>query len=343
MEGDLVWSPTIGWSLGATIAVVAQAGQQHAVDLSEAFLSYRGDPIGRLRLSGRLGLFWPPVSMEHSGPEWAVTDTITPSALNSWIGEEVKTAATEASAALNFGGGRHLTGTLAVFGLNDTSGTLLAFRGWALHDEKATAFGRQPLPPLNGFMTAAQASFTSPVVELDDRPGYYARLGWSSPEFTLHAFHYDNRGDPQAVDAARQWGWHTRFDEIGASLTHGATTLKAQALVGRTEMGFHRAGQIWVDTHFRAAYALLIQHVAWGSVSGRIDAFDTDGRGSVLGAAESERGWAGTLALRRPIGVHLTVLGEALHVESRRDVQMRIGLDPAQAQTIVQVAVRLHS
>ncbi|MEI9926712.1 MAG: hypothetical protein WDN44_02075 [Sphingomonas sp.] len=32
---------------------------------------------GPAKVSARAGLFWPAVSLEHSGPEWAVTDTIT--------------------------------------------------------------------------------------------------------------------------------------------------------------------------------------------------------------------------------------------------------------------------
>src|SRR5258706_5585800 len=110
VEADLVWQPQLSWSLGGTFAVTAQQGQEHPVDLSEAFLSWRRDPHGATRISGRLGLFWPPVSLEHSGPAWTVTETITPSAINSWIGEEVKVAGAEATASFALGRG-HLAAT----------------------------------------------------------------------------------------------------------------------------------------------------------------------------------------------------------------------------------------
>ena len=73
---------------------------------------------------------------------------VTPSAINSWIGEEVKVGGVEATLSTMIG--EHACRlTVAAFELNDTAGTLLTFRGWALHDEKATLFGFQPLPVMN--------------------------------------------------------------------------------------------------------------------------------------------------------------------------------------------------
>ena len=345
VEGDVVWQPQLSWSLGATIAVTAQAGQEHPVDLSEAYFSWLRGPHGPLKLSGRLGLFWPPVSLEHSGANWAVTGTtITPSAINSWIGEEVKVGAAEMTVSLPVAHHGRVYATAALFGFNDTAGTLLAFRGWALSDEKATAFGRQPLPPLDDFMEYVQAPQTRPVIELDNRPGYYIRLGWTpDPGIKVHAFYYDNRGNPEAVNSQLQWGWRTRFTEIGGTATLGATKFTAQAMAGRTQMGFAMPDQLWVDTRFRSAFALVTQTIGKGSVSGRIEAFGTRGLGSVLGTDESEHGWAATFAARRSFGDHVTVLGEALHVESERGARTRSSLDPQQDQTVVQLALRLHS
>lgn len=342
VEGDLVWQPHLAWSLDATIAAVAQQGQEHPVDLSEAYLHYRHDPIGRVRLSARAGLFWPPVSLEHGGPAWTVTETITPSALNSWIGEEVKVGGLETSGSTPLGAGR-LTTTVALFGLNDTAGTLMAFRGWALHDEKATGFGRQPLPPLNAFMQQAQAPATRPAFEVDNRPGFYAKLGWAKPGLTLQAFYYDNRGDPQAVSRDLQWGWRTRFGELAAQLRpDGRTTLTAQALTGTTLMGYPNPTAVWVDTRFRTAFLLATRRLGdRTSLSARGEAFGTRGRGSVLGPETDEDGWAATLAGRRSVGEHLTLLGEVLHVSSVREDRARVGLGPRQAQTIAQLAARL--
>ena len=342
VEADLVWQPHLTWSLDGTIAATLQQGQEHAVDLSEAFLSYRHDPIGTVRMSGRLGVVWPPVSLEHGGPAWSVTEMVTPSAINSWIGEEVKVAAAEASVAVPLAGG-HLTATAALFGFNDTAGTLIAFRGWALHDEKATLFGRQPLPPLDAFMQEAQAPATRPMIELDDRPGVYGKVGWRGETVTLQALYYDNRGDPEAVNDQLQWGWRTRFGSLAARIAiDPATQLSAQAMTGSTRMGFAMDDRIWVDTGFRSAFLLATRRFGdEASVSGRVEAFGTRAHGSVTGRESDEDGWAATLAARHRIGDHVTVLVEGLHVESDRDERSRVLLPARQRQSVMQLVARI--
>lgn len=343
VEGTLAWQPHFTWSLGATIVAIAQRGQDHPIDLSEAFLTFKPMPIGKVKLSARAGLFYPPISLEHGGAEWGVRDTITPSAIDSWIGEEVKTTGIEVTAATELSGNR-LSLTASLFGMNDTAGTLLAFRGWALHDEKATAFGRQPLPPLDGFIGMVQAPYTRPVVGLDSRLGYYAKLTWAPPgPFELQALHYDNRADPEAFNSELQWGWRTRFDHLGAILDiDDRTRLTGQAIAGRTKMGFRRNGATWVDTRFRSAYLLLTRQVGSGSVSGRIEAFGTRCHGSVVDSEYGEDGWAITAAARRPIAPFATMLIEVVHVESRRDQRQDVELSPKQEQNLAQLALRLR-
>lgn len=343
VEGDLIWMPRFSWGLSGTVVAIAQQGQDNPVDLSEAYLTYKPLLAGGTKLNVRAGLFWPPVSLEHTGPEWRVRDTITPSAIGSWIGEEVKVGGIEAQATRMLGTQR-LSGTVAIFGFNDTAGTLLAFRGWALHDEKAVAFGKQPLPPLNAFFAAdTQATRTRPVIDLDNRPGWYAKLDWAPAGWLdLQAVHYDNRGNPEAVTPTLQWGWRTRFDTLGSVLSLGDWQVRAQAMAGRTEMGFAENGRLWVDTRFRSGYVMATRNFARGSASLRAEAFGTTSLGSELGPDWSERGWALTAAARREFGKHLSVLFETLHIDSRKDARAFVGLTPDQDQTQVQLALRVH-
>jgi hypothetical protein len=343
VEGDLIWTPRFTWSLGGTVVAAAQQGQEHAVDLSEAFFTYKPLLGGGTRFVARAGLFWPPVSLEHTGPEWRVRDTITPSAINAWIGDEVKVGGIEAQLTKPVGGGR-LSVTAAIFGLNDTAGTLIAFRGWALHDQKAVAFGLQLLPPLNPFFASyVQATRTRPVIELDSRPGFYAKADWAPNAWLdLQALHYDNRGNPEAVTPTLQWGWRTKFDNIGAVLTFGNWQVKAQGLAGRTLMGFPENGRLWVDTTFRSGYAMATRNFARGSVSFRAEAFGTTSIGAELGRDWSENGWALTAAGRRDISRNLSLLVEALHIDSRKEARGDLGFMPDQDQTLVQFALRLH-
>src|SRR3954469_23380670 len=64
-EGELIWQPRIGWAVSGTIVAGAQSGQEHAVDLIEAFATWKPMPRGGTRVSARAGLMWPPVSLEH--------------------------------------------------------------------------------------------------------------------------------------------------------------------------------------------------------------------------------------------------------------------------------------
>ncbi len=101
-------------------------------------------------------------------------------------------------------------------------------------------------------------------------------------------------------------------------------------------------GRIWVDTSFRSAYLLATRSVGRGSVSARVEAFSTTSRGSVLGNAYSEHGWAVTAAARRDFGPHLSLFAEFLHVESRKPSRADIGLAPRQRQNQLQLALRVH-
>ena len=72
------------------VAQYQSVRRSRAPGLSEAYLVFKPTPAGDTRYSVRAGLFYPPVSQEHQGPAWIDADMITPSAINSWIGEEVK-------------------------------------------------------------------------------------------------------------------------------------------------------------------------------------------------------------------------------------------------------------
>lgn len=347
-EAGVVWKPRLGWSLSGTVVALAQ-GDSGTLDagLSEAYLSFKPLGGGSVRLSARAGLMWPPVSLEHSGPEWAVRDTITPSAIGSWMGEEVKVVGVEVTGKGRLGD-HELAATIAGFDFNDTAGALLTFRGWALHDRKALAFRKQPLPPLNEFMEDSQPRYTHALLNLERgafrRPGFYGKLAWTAPvPLRVEVLHYDNNGNPRALNADLEWGWRTQLDTLGVVADlGGGRELRAQGLSGRARMGFSRAGKDWIDMRFRAAYGMLTQRFARGSVSARLDLFSTRNHGSVVDIADDEDGWAVTIAAKRELGKMFTALVEYLHVESDRDARARTSLGANQAQNQVQMVMRAH-
>src|SRR3954454_13906258 len=225
---NLIWQPQFTWSLSATIVGSLQGGDRTEAGLSQAYLSFKPMRGGKIAFSARAGLIFPPVSLEHEGADWHVRDSITPSAINSWIGEEVRPIAIEGTAAASLGEHK-LRATLAVMAANDTSGTLLTFRGWALHDRTTLAFHHQPLPPLDPEIAGYQAPFTHPLLDLGPgfahRPGYYAKLAWQPPApIRFELFRYDNGANPEAVNADLEWGWRTRFDSAGVVANLGSST-----------------------------------------------------------------------------------------------------------------------
>jgi hypothetical protein len=234
-----------------------------------------------------------------------------------------------------------------VFAANDTSGTLLAFRGWALDDRRTLAFNRQPLPPLPEELAEYQAPYTHPLIDLDKgfarRPGYYLKLAWSLPvPLRIELFRYDNRADPEVSNPGLEWGWRTQFDDVGlVADLGGATELKMQALSGRTRMGMIEGGRHWIDMRFRSAFALVTRPFGPFGVAARIEAFDTRNRGSLLDSEYNEQGWAATFAVKRDWG-RFTGVVELLHVSSRRDQLREVALAPSQRQTQLQADLRLH-
>ena len=343
---SLVWKPQFSWSLGAVVVGEVRGGQRTDAGLSQAYLTFRPMRSAKLAFSARAGLMWPPVSLEHEGLDWHVKDSITPSAINSWIGEEVRPLAAEGSVTATFGA-HQVRATGAVIAANDTSGTLLTFRGWALHDRTTLAFRRQPLPPLDDYIAAYQAPYTHPLLDVGPgfahRPGYYAKLAWQPPApVRIELFHYDNRANPEAVDANLEWGWRTRFDNAGliAKLGSGAE-LKAQAMQGRTRMGYADEGRHWINNRFRAAYVLLTR--PFGSIVGtaRVDAFDTRNRGSDVDEEYDEHGWSATVAARRDWR-HFTGFIELLHVWSENGSREHADEPPRQEQTQLQAQIRMH-
>ena len=339
-EASIVWNPRLSSHLSAVIVAQSQQGQDRVVDAGEAYLTYRGDPAGSVRFSARAGLLYPPISLEHDGLEWSVPDTITPSAINSWVAEETKVVALEATVR-GAPAGQALSGTFGVFTHGDTAGTLLAFRGWALHDLKSSASGDFALPPQPPFIVRKQAPYTTSVRELDGRAGVYGRLEWrASPRLALDVFGYDNNGDRTSFDDG-EWSWETRFYDLGARFDlNDATHFRAQAMQGETLMGYSNANGLWVDVGFQAAYLSMTRDLGPGSLTVRLDQFSTTDRTNKALDNNAEHGWAALAAYRWDVRPNIHVVFEAMRIDSDRPARRRVGDAAQQDQTVVQTALR---
>jgi hypothetical protein len=344
-SADVIWRPAFAFDLTGYVDAVYQPVEEHQVDLSEAFLQYK--PLPRpdgWRWQARAGLMYPPVSMENDGPGWTPTRTITPSAINSWIGEEGKTIAAEVKVARRFDD-QELSAGAALFTHGDTSGTELSWRGWMFSDLRSTLQGESPIPEV----PAAHKPFRTQdydsrsIDEIDGRPGVYAWGEWRSPYgVTANVFYYDNAGDRTTMRDGN-WTWDTRFWNLGLRWAPDAKTeLLAQAMTGRTVTGFVIPRKGWrLDADFDAAYLLASRKVGNDLLTGRADWFDV--RDATFQGLDNndESGWAVTGDWRHPFGDHLALLVEVVHVHSDRPSRAYVGDAPRQAQTMVQTALKV--
>ncbi|WP_262691331.1 hypothetical protein [Kordiimonas aestuarii] len=347
-EASILAKAEISWDLSGFVHAKFDHEQGKPLDLVEAYLEYKPAPRSAISYEGRLGLMFPHISRENVGMAWTSPYTITPSAINSWVGEEIRALALEGKAKYR-SGAHSLSLTAALFGFNDPAGTLLAFRGWALNDYKVGAFSQLPLANLpsigadSDFLNK-QPLWVHPVNEIDGRPGYYASLDWDyAKRLKAGVFYYDNRGDPEELKR-KQYGWDTRFWNFYAEAEPlRGMKLISQYMTGSTKMGRQRyRGMYPVDVDFEAVFVLLSQKFERNRVSVRYDWFATDDNTFVEEDNNNEWGHAWTVALSREFRKHDQLILEYLQLDSWRPARKTIGYAADQEQSIIQISYRLR-
>jgi hypothetical protein len=303
------------------------------LDLSEFWAEVRPFPVHALRWRLRLGAFHMPVSLENRGAGWSDVYSITPSALNTWLGEEFRTIGAELEARW-LGSSRGYLGDIAltagVYGWNDSAGELLADRGFALSDRPSTLFGGLGRPPTNFYQ------------EIDHRPGYYAGLTWRHHDrLEVRALRYDNLADASATTSSGDGAWRTRFSSLGARLEPTAPwTFIAQYLEGDTAIGPNAA----LDEQFRMTYhaAFALASLEWRRerLSARFDDFHTTQTSGFYGPPRDEAGHAWTVGWTHDLGHEWQLAAEWIRVFSRFPPRMAVDDSAAFLQTQTQIAIR---
>ena len=315
------WNQPLGEVFSAHVeASTWDDDDKNPIDLTEAFLEYRPYPRGGLRTRVRLGAFYPPMSLESRALGWETPYTITPSAISSWIGEEIRTIGLEGQVdwlGTRLGHNFDLQLTAAVFGWNDPAGTMLGAHGFAFHDRQTTLFGRVGAPQPDPEFAKKELFH-----EIDGRPGYYvgAQARYLD-RAVLNVLHYDNRADPTArLPSIRDLAWLTKFDAVALRIeTGGGWTLLLQGLDGTTviDPGF------WLDWEFDSQSALLARRMGAHMLTVRYDEFNVLFRDDPLESG-SEDGNAWALAYSYDSGEHWRFALEWLRVDS--DVPARVEL-----------------
>ena len=297
----LDWKPAETWLVHAhgVLHGEPEGAEGSTGGLVEAFVQFRPELTPQTTLRLRAGLFFPPTSLENTEPLWQSPYTLTLSALNTWIGEEVRLTGLDAQVVRKTSRGDRFDLAGAVFGANEPAGALVAWRGWSFGDRLTSAGERLPLPPLRSFEPgrafADQSDRTQPIDDLDHRTGWHARARWARPGVVLFQGAYmQNGGDRGLYDG--QYSWDTRFGQAGLEAHLGsALVLVAEGALGTTAMGPKVAGGPRVDVRFKTGYALASWSRGPWRASFRVDGFRND---DLDGTAEpdDESGWAWTAA-----------------------------------------------
>ncbi|MEO8505631.1 MAG: porin [Acidobacteriota bacterium] len=300
-EGRLGLRWEIGTSWAIEIHALARAEPESKADaagLSEAFLTWTHGFAAASELRLRAGLFFLPTSREAVSPLWTSPYTLTLSALNSWIGEEIRPVGIDG--ALRFGD--HLSAGATIFGGNDTAGALLAWRGWSMGDRVSALGEALPLPPLDSLSDPAAfgrqrregaQAFTQPVgSDLDGKPGWSVRGRFEDGGALMQASSYDNRGDRRLYHG--EYAWRTRMTQLASQIEIGDLTLVSEGMLGKSGMG--ELTQAHVNIDFWAVYGLASVHRGPWRVSLRYDRFYIDDRDHSSAENNDDRGSAWTLA-----------------------------------------------
>lgn len=331
-QGVVFFTP----ELVAVAALRADPSQSTFVMPLEGYLRYRPVSLTPLRWSLKAGAFFPPFSLENTEVGWTSYWTLTPSAINSWFGDELRTIGSEGTLEWRGGEGT-LAFTAAVFGWNDPAGVLIADRGWTLDDRPTALFekAREPDATLELFQQQPPGS-TALFEEIDGRPGWYAGATWTDFDaWKLQVFRYDNEANPAAHNEYS--AWRTSFWDGGLSKSWENFTLLAQGLTGMTIIAPSPAFS--ATTKFESAYALLGWEMDDWRLAWRADVFRTHSSATSL---FSENGHAFTVAASWLPRDWLRITGELLYVDSGRDERLLVGRPANEAETQFQLSARFY-
>jgi hypothetical protein len=324
--------------------------------LTEAYLEWRPLPDGLSRNRFRFGAFYPAFSLENAGFAWESPYTRSFSAINAWLGEEIRPIGLEWRLSRPIGSERspHAFETFAgLFYGNDPAGTLLFWRGWSVHDRQTRLNERLPLAPLVLPGAPGQPDIVierklDPIAEIDDRPGYYVGGDFSyARRAKVSLAFYDNRADPYSFRNG-QWAWGTRFWHLAAQVSlPGDFGLIVQHMRGDTEWlvpptsdGSLLPTMVHVTDEFRATFVLISKALGKRHrLSLRLDSFDFRRPGEF----RIDAGDAETIAYSYSVNRRLEMQLEWMAIDSARDLwPMLLGhAATEETESMLQVGFRL--
>ncbi|MBU2977283.1 hypothetical protein [Alteromonas sp. C1M14] len=314
-------------------------GDQH-LGLTQLQLIYKPLLPSRIKWRARVGFFYPEMSLENVDTNWLSPYTYSQSAINSWIGEELRTAGAE---FILYRPGRAVRSPwswefrAAVFKGNDPLGSIISWRGFALHDRQSLHHERlqfAPYPTVIDTNVIWHPDWVEPFTEIDGKWGVYVGLHLDYLRQTqLRYYYYDNLADPNAVNDQRLYAWHTKFHSL--AMQHNITTKTRfimQWMTGDTLMGEH-----FVYTQYDAFYAMLSHRQDRHRFSARVDIFDVDEDDIFENDQNNSHGHGITVNWRYDVSDHWQVGVEysRVHSDAANRVQFNLPTAVTQQQTLL--------
>ena len=334
-EGVLQAELRLDDSLHIVSVLRAEPETPSVVDALETYLRY-DQMSGDIGWSVKAGAFFPTISLENDDLGWTSPYTLTPSAINSWIGDELRTIGSEATLRWKSDWGvLSLMGALTC--CNDEAGVLIADRGWAMDDRPFGLFERERLPDATlRIFHAPVPGRTGMFDEIDGIVGWYAGAAWQLPGLVkLTVTRYDNQGDP-AVASTRDMAWRTKFWNFGARTQFGPLVLIAQQMSGYTSVEVRGTLNA---TKFQSGFLLGSYDLDDWRVSLREDLFQTRRLGATTNTwCEDGNSTTAAISWLGIEGVRLTA--EAISMHSRRGEYVPAGLGLNRNDTQVQFDAR---
>lgn len=328
-------------AISARLHAQWHAKPEAGLAVTEAWINWAPLPVAGYRLRGRLGYFYPQMSLENTDTAWTSPYSSTFSAINSWLAEEIRTRGAELNISRpgRFFKSNHSWSAVAgAFQGNDPAGTILAWRGFALHNVQ-TGLGERvrfaDYPSLRSGPLEMQNAWVEPSRELDHRIGYYVGVHWQYLQDTrARAYFYDNQGDPLQF-SHQQYAWRTRFSSLAMQhVINDNWQIVAQWLDGNTLMG-----PAAVDADFAAWF--LLAHWQHNDVSFtlRYDDFKVNDKDTSPGDDNNGYGQALLFALAYRLTTELSIAVEHLTLDSvqQNRQQQWPGWPAAQQQSVTKL------
>src|SRR5262249_53739190 len=148
--------------------------QRTAFDVVESYLRWHPVSVSNWRFAVKAGYFFPELSLENTSIAWTSPYTLTPSAINSWFGEEIRSLASEGGVEWRSGDWRLRTAIGIFFG-NDPAGVVVGRYGFILSDRLTGLMDRVRLDEIPRNVP----HYAYPISVFGSQPGAYLTSAFS--------------------------------------------------------------------------------------------------------------------------------------------------------------------